>query len=627
MKISRQTDKVVSGKETNKKVQAVFTFLEPLSAFLIVFFCISSVFSSVQAQSEATESLELRVVTLEQQFDSQVLDVLSNYFDSRKFFVDISIDARFADETYRTTENQVIKENQPKREEVIMPGLPFMPESNLQPQNQRKNNETTQTIINEHTVQRLQVLKLAVNVYADSSFSPQEAEFMRLIAGIAAKVNESRGDIVNVSLIDMPDFGLPVSNTSELNDATNEETLLGSINDYIPGFILLLLVGLALLIGRFTNSKSDKDSEAQKERNLKRNDLRREPRSGFGNGLDPFQHMRNNGIDGAKSESSKNKNDLSYITDQFLNNSKDVALLFESWIENDREEGATKAADIISVVDKNLIKALRRDLNNECYQAIDSKLNSTDSVSQEKKNDLISEFVNTLLANSENGETQRHQQLGLFQFLNHLDVHHIVQLINGEDITSTALLIDYLPEDKAARVLDRLEQDRTIDIMLGMTDLYKQPFQKHKEISSRLFSKAIEILEIEKELKEGSQNILPVLERLPLEEQANYINQLKASGSPVAHTISEQFMTVDEIPELDDQMLKHAISEIPTEVLIQAVDSFDDEIGEKLLSVRPKREQRLIRMELQQMNKSETQEGSYAKLQVISAIRNALHKN
>ncbi|WP_020402042.1 FliG C-terminal domain-containing protein [Gracilimonas tropica] len=612
----------------SKVKQYCNALLSHLWKVILPFFLLLLPFTVTYAQPNTAESLELKVITLEQQFDAQVLNVLSNYFDSRKFFVDINIDARFVDETFQTTQNQIIKGGRTQQENVIMPGLPFLPEENRRTAEVQSNDqETTQTIINEQTIQRLQILKLSVNVYADSSISRQQdrVEFMRLIAGIAAKINEVRGDEVNITLINMPDFGiesLPPVRIEEPADA--RETLLGSVKDYIPGFVLLLLVGLTLLIGRLTHSPSRKQPKKDHKAGLSRDDLKHEmhvPRERIPGSKQPSAE---DFIDDHKASVTNSNAGTTFVTDQFLNHPKEVALLFEFWMENDLKKGAEKASNIIQTVDRHLIKALKRELKPAYFETIQAQLNSTEPLSPEATKPAIAEFADALNNKLGSGSAKaKHQQLGLFQFLDHLKDYHIVQLLHGEDRITSALLIDYLPESEAAQVLNKIGKDRTVDIMLGIAQLHTLSYKEHKEISSRLFSKAMDILEVEKELKQGTENILRIIQQMPLEDQANYIEQLKASGSPVAGIIEEQFITIDQIPHLSHSLIKRAIAHIPTELLLEAVYSFDNEIADKLLSVRPKREQHLIRMELQQMNYSD--KGEQAKHMVIDAIRKALN--
>ena len=188
------------------------------------------------------------------------------------------------------------------------------------------------------------------------------------------------------------------------------------------------MVGLTLLIGRLTHtpaeSRSNKNTRAVPR--TKRDELKDESYSS-GPQRDPRPYSSKN--TSSDSQQSGVDNEYKFITDQFFNHSKNVALLFEYWQNEDFKAGTYKAAKVIHTIDKHLLKALKGDLDPEFYQAIELQLHTMEPLSRAEKKEAAKEFVNAL----QNGfgsdeQNTNHHQLGLFQFLDHLDIHHIVQL-------------------------------------------------------------------------------------------------------------------------------------------------------------------------------------------------------
>lgn len=579
--------------------------------FLILVGFLSS--NPVYAQSETQDSFELKLTALEQQFDNQVYSILSNYFDRRQFFVDVHVEARVVDETYRTTQNQIV---QGPTHNVIMPGLPYLPEENLQPQRQM-GNEQTQTVVSEGTIQRLQILQLEVNIYADTSFSPQQIDFMRLLGGIGAKINENRGDIVNVYQVDMPDIDL--NESRQIIEVTPRDTLLGSVRDYIPGFALMFLIGLTLLISKLTTGRNEPPTTLRQRREKFRNELNYEPAT-------------ETKAEPQKEEAEKlekpEKVDFDFITRQFLMNSKEVALLFEYWMETNPDEGAERAAKVVCTIDKHMVKALKSELRPEIYGAIADRVYNLEELSYEEKRQVASAFIQELKEDHSSQKTaKKHYQLDLFQFLDHVEDHQIAQLIAGEDKQSAALVVDYLSEEKSARMLRRFNKQQMADIMLGSSEISSLSYSDHKKISSRLFSKMMDILETEKEFQHGLDNVLSLLDKLPVGDQQKYIEQLKSTGSPVGELVDKHFITIDEIPNISQPLLKEALAPVSTETLLHALAGMNERLREHILAIRPKREQRLLRMELQTGDSIQSEETERAKSSIMNRLRKAVEKS
>jgi flagellar motor switch protein FliG len=184
--------------------------------------------------------------------------------------------------------------------------------------------------------------------------------------------------------------------------------------------------------------------------------------------------------------------------------------------------------------------------------------------------------------------------------------------------------MDYLPNEKASDVFDLLSQDRTAEIMLGMTNLNQLSYQQHKDSSSRLFDKATDIIEIDREQKTSADSILPILERLPLKDQRSYIEQLISMGSPVGDVLQNEFITIEQIPQIDKNILRDSLQTIDTATLLAASKGFDQDIIDALFSVRPTRERKLLQIELEQNPQFSAKQVEQAQKKIMRGIRQTL---
>lgn len=579
--------------------------------YSIVFALFLTVNSYSQTTSDASnsQSLELKISSLEQSYDAQIYLLLSNYFDRKKFFVDVNINAEFVDETVETTQNQVIQnQSQP----VIMPGLPFLPQENLRT---NPGAQTPETVVNQSTIRTLRLININVSIYADTSFSAQEIQFMSLLTGIAAKTNDNRGDQITITQISIPTIGT-VDPIPIVQAPSEPISILASFRSYIPGFVLLILFGAIMFLSRFFNKPEERASQLQQRESIK-HDI---SISDFGRPMEQVVLSNSEGRDISI--------EIDELINNFFNKSQEIALLFEYWLDENKEEGAFKAAEVISSVDKQLLRAIKNDLQPENLELISDTLDTLSPMMSERKSSVIRNF-NSVLAtgNKTSLGSKKNGHITLFKFLDHISDSQIVDLLNDEGYQTGALIVDYLPEDKAARVLDRIDKVRSANIMFKMTTISSIPYQLQSEISSKLFDKAMDLIDKEKEQRLGAENILPILDKLPLNEQQAYIDQLKATNSVVGEVVQRQFITINQVLTLTDDIVKEAIQDIDTSTLLDALLGLDQKLVDKLLSVRPKREQRLIRLELDELKNKPVKDTNEAKSEIMKRIRRTVQKN
>ncbi len=591
-----------------KEYLSNYLILRSLFSLLMILF-ISNLSVKAQASRVTSQSGELQIASLEQAYDSQVILILSNHFDRKKFFVDVNIDAEFIEETIQTPGTQTIERNP----QSFLPGLPFLPDENLQ--SSQTSQATPQTTTNQTTYKTLQLNSLAINIYADTSLSDSDLDFMRRVTGFAAKVDFTRGDLINITqlAIPNPDFepAVVITNTQE----PEPKSLLSSFKDYLVEIILLAVFLLGLFgYGMFRNSKDKSDFQAQRQ-NLK-SDITLE------GSLNPDSNVS---FFGSSKEQSRNiVSEFELVSENFFKYPQEVSLVFEFWIDSDEKNGPSNVAEVVSSIDSSSLKLLQNHIDEEKLETIKAAIRDLPPMSIDEKY-RAAKYFNSVIEdeNTDEKSTKKHAKLGLFKFLTHLSDELLTELIKTENNVSAALIIDYLPEDKAASILNTFERSRAAEIMLKMSTLHTLSYKEQSKISSGLFEKAILVRDNVHEQDFGVENILPILENLPVNEQKRYIEQLKSTGSPVGTILEKEFFTIDQIPELEDEVVKNGVEEIDTSTLLEALVGLEPESIDKILTGRPKREQQLIRLELESIN-GEHQTNNDAKKKLVSSLRKSL---
>tara|TARA_R110001599_G_scaffold69410_3_gene195346 strand:- start:94522 stop:96270 length:1749 start_codon:yes stop_codon:yes gene_type:complete len=566
---------------------------------------------SVKAQSSrvTSQSGELQIASLEQAYDSQVILILSNHFDRKKFFVDVNIDAEFIEEILQTPGAQTITRNP----QSFLPGLPFLPDENLQ--SSQTTQATPQTTTNQTTYKTLQLNSLAINIYADTSLSDSDLDFMRRVTGFAAKVDFTRGDVINITQLAIPDPDFEPSVVITNTEEPEPKPLLSSFKDYLVEMILLAVFLLGLFgYGMFRNSK-DKSNFQSERQNLK-SDITLE------GSLNPDSNLS---FFGSSKEQSRNiVSEFELVSENFFKYPQEVSLVFEFWIDSDEKNGPSNVAEVVSSIDSSSLKLLQNHIDEEKLETIKAAIRNLPPMSIDEKY-RAAKYFNSVIEdeNTDEKSTKKHAKLGLFKFLTHLSDELLTELIKTENNVSAALIIDYLPEDKAASILNTFERSRAAEIMLKMSTLHTLSYKEQSKISSGLFEKAILVRDNVHEQDFGVENILPILENLPVNEQKRYIEQLKSTGSPVGTILEKEFFTIDQIPELEDEVVKNGVEEIDTSTLLEALVGLEPESIDKILTGRPKREQQLIRLELESIN-GEHQINNDAKKKLVSSLRKSL---
>lgn len=523
------------------------------------------------------QSTEIQISQLEQNYDTHVSNMLSSYFSRESFIVSVTIDAEMVDEVTGTTTDQIVREN---RGNITMPGLPYLPNENIRPEQRMQ----TETITRESTTRTLRLLGLNVRVLADTSYTDQQVEFMNLLANIAAKTNPGRGDLLEVTQIPIPGFERTV--IPEQIQESIELDLVALFNQYMPGLFVLLLI-LLFVANRFQSPSGERYSQP---RTLKKRD-------DYKNDFYEVDSPPTSAARTRDDEPIKPTDTLSDLLDRvmklFIQSPRDVALLFEYWIDDNGKEGALKAAKVIQTIDKQLLKTLEYDLPSEVYWLIQNQLNVLPNMEDSEREEVAQKFLRVFRAQITRDEGKsRNGQLKLFRYLDHMSDTQIEELLHTVSATTAAITLDYLPAERAANILENMRSERAAEVMVEMTKVPHLSFKEYNSISSQLFSSAIAILKKEKQQKEGLEHMMPVLQKLPLKDQKRLIEQMNFMGSAVGKEAKSRVVMPEDIPAMDPFIIESATQHIDTQTLLNAICEFNDEIIDSILSSRPNREQK-----------------------------------
>ena len=457
---------------------------------------------------------------------------------------------------------------------------------------------------------------MSVNIYADTSIKANQLELMRFITRIAIKMNEDRGDEITISQLIIPDYTKKPEPVTEATIASPPPppattTLYDSLFTYIPGLVLMMLFGLTILFSRMLNKPAEvvpsRDfREAFKEQNM----------------MEPApMPVQQKEIAQENDKSFSQSYSTEEIVSAFFKRPEEVAAIFKYWL-SELQDGAQKAAKVVVAVDRQLLRTIKSSLHPEDFETITDAVLETKSIDFLERAAIIKEFEEMLRAGAREAiSAKKRENFSLFKFLDHIPGHHIHALLETEEPISGAFILQYLPEESAAEFIEKLDKDSAAKIMLHMASLNNMSKEEQQKISAELFDKAMDLVEAERSEQYGAEHLYPILERLPVFEQKKYIEELKATGSIVGAILEKQFITIERIPELSDEVIQRAVRTLKTETLLDAIIGLDEKTIDKILSARPKREQKLLRLELEDMRNTPIQKTEYAKVLLMNYVR------
>ena len=612
----------------------------------------------VPAQTLSADAQE-ETAKYERYYEIILDNALSDYYREGTFIVDVKA----------TLERILIPKGyeviQPQQDIKIenLPGLPFIP-PNIQ-----KNRSSSQDSLKASGFDaRFQLTRLNIKVLVDTSYSDEDVDFVEEAVILIANADEFRGDIISVSKKVFPrnnraiaqdikkstapnpaallDRNNEISDIEEEQEEDNEreEVIENSMFPLSPDTIIqtvvaerekkmflgidwnnpeqlifiiialgiLFLLALFMAISRKTKAK---DEEQIMQDMGQTTPVLQNPQIINTEVKTPEPQKRPTVREMAKFEGDK-----TFIANMCISKPKIVADIISEWIENDEEQGVSKAVKSLISVDDKLLTILKPHISSNTFEMINFGINNFDALTLEERISETENFRSSITTYKASTDAEGSQN-SLFDFVDQLTDQQILHLMKDESEEMISILLAQVAGERAGVVLQKMDDDKRISVLLKMGKINNIPISVYKKVASHFSNKALEISDMKYVAADGVETILNTIETMPLSEQDAYVASIAEQDLELAKKIKKFFIGFDDLPKVKIELIKSALDEIPSETLILALRTAPAAVREKVLKSRTKRDQQLILSEIEMPSEATNSEVEDAQKTILYAVR------
>ena len=624
----------------NLKILAL-TGIIALQSMIVTGQIVSGQNSSADVQEEAAKYERYYEVVLD--------NALSDYYREGTFIVDVkaTLERILVPKGY-----QVV---QPQEDIKIenLPGLPFIP-PNLQ-----SNRPTGQDSIKASGFDaRFQLTRLNIKVLVDTSYSDEDVDFVEEAASLIANADEFRGDIVSVSKKVFPrnsrafeqDVKKPtapspaqlIDTTTVVEEEPEEEVqpeIIPAVPDTViqtvtaepekkmflgidwnnPQHLLYVILGLgilflaALLFALLRKPKKKETLPGMYPPGYEGMNIPNMPMQG--GQKEPEAPKGPSAKELARFEENK-----TFIANNCISKPKIVANVVSKWIAEDEEQGVVKAVRSFVSVDDKLIQILRPHMDATTFEMLNYGLDNAESIPLEERIDEVENFRKSLTQYKAPTEAEG-GGASLFDFVDQLTDQQLLHLMKDESDEMVSILLAQIAGERAGVILQKMDDEKRISILLKMGKINSIPISVYKKVASHFSNKALAVSDMKYVAADGIESILNTIETMPLSDQDAYVRSIAEQDLELAKKIRRFFIGFDDLPKVKNEFVQSALDEIPTETLILALRTAPAAVREKILKVRPKREQQLILSEVDNPSDASKADIEDAQKAVLYAVR------
>jgi len=170
-----------------------------------------------------------------------------------------------------------------------------------------------------------------------------------------------------------------------------------------------------------------------------------------------------------------------------------------------------------------------------------------------------------------------------FSDLTYLPADNVVSIIQGEHPQTIALILSYLPQGKAAEILNILPEGIKADVALRIVKMDRVQDNIIKEIDEAIKNDLSRIGGATRTF-EGLDTLVNILNEVDGKTEEYVLSHIEDNDSDLADQIRQKMFVFEDLLQVDDRSFREILQNIDNKTLVSALKTAPEELKEKIFN-------------------------------------------
>ncbi len=212
-------------------------------------------------------------------------------------------------------------------------------------------------------------------------------------------------------------------------------------------------------------------------------------------------------------------------------------------------------------------------------------------------------------------------QVKPFDFIQRTEPSQILNFISGEHPQTIALIISYLPADKAGMIISELPPERQADIAKRIALMDRTSPEMIREVERVLERKLSSIVGQDYTSTGGLDALIEILTNVDRGTEKTILESLEDQEPELAEEIKKRMFVFEDIILIDDRGIQQVLRSIDNKDLSLALKGASEEVAQKILKNMSKRAAETLREDMEYMGPVRVKDVQESQQKIVNIIR------
>jgi flagellar motor switch protein FliG len=207
-----------------------------------------------------------------------------------------------------------------------------------------------------------------------------------------------------------------------------------------------------------------------------------------------------------------------------------------------------------------------------------------------------------------------------FSDLSYIPAENLINIIQGEHPQTIALILSYLPYEKAAEVLKSFPEELKTDVALRLVQIGQVDVEIVNELDKVIKNELSKIGGATRKC-DGIETLANILNQVDGITEESVLNHIENEDSELADLVRQKMFVFEDLLELENRHFRDILQNVDNQLLIKALKTTSDEMKNKVFSNLSERASEMLKEDMEVMGPVKLSEVEDAQQEIIKIAK------
>jgi flagellar motor switch protein FliG len=207
-----------------------------------------------------------------------------------------------------------------------------------------------------------------------------------------------------------------------------------------------------------------------------------------------------------------------------------------------------------------------------------------------------------------------------FSDLAYIPVENLINIIQGEHPQTIALILSYLPYEKAAEVLKTFPEELKIDVALRIVQIGQVDVEIVNELDKVIKNELSKIGGATRKC-DGIETLANILNQVDGITEESVLSHIENEDGDLADKVRQKMFVFEDLLQIENRHFRDILQNVDNQLLIKALKTTSDEMKDKVFSNLSERASEMLREDMEVMGPVKLSEVEEAQQEIIRTAK------